>query len=92
MMRDKRNLYILFTRLMNIKLVEGVCKGPLFANTVGKRMSITEMDVLFHELLWLVQERNPSAISDDIKIEKEYSVFRFIKTRSDIGVMKCGYT
>ena len=39
-------------------------------------MLIAEMNVLFHELLRLVQYRNPSVISDHVKIEEKYSVFR----------------
>ena len=38
--RDGRNLCTWFTRLMNIQVVQGVCKGPLFANNASKRMSI----------------------------------------------------
>ena len=38
-----------------------------------------EIDVLFHKLLRLVQDRNPSVISDDFKIEEKYSVFWSLK-------------
>ena len=42
-------------------------------------MSIAEIDVLFHELLRLIQNCNPSVISDNVKIEDEYSVFRSLR-------------
>ena len=77
--RDGRDLCTWFTRLMNIQVAGGVCKGSLFANNAGKRMFIAEMDVLFHELLRLIQNRNPSVIPDDVKIEEEYSVFRSLR-------------
>ena len=77
--RDGRDLCIWFTRLMNMQVAGGVCKGPLFANNAGKRMLIAEKDVLIHELLRLIQNRNPSMIPDDVKIEEEYSVFRSLR-------------
>ena len=77
--RDGRNLCTWFTRLMNMQVAGGVCKGPLFANNAGKRMSIAEMDVLFHELFRLIQNHNPSVIPDDVNIEEEYSVFRSLR-------------
>ena len=42
-------------------------------------MSISEIDVLFHEVLRLVQDCNPYAIPDDIKIEEDFSVFRLLR-------------
>ena len=58
---------------------ENRCKGPLFPNGDGKRMSITEMDVLFHGILRLVQIRNPAIIPDDVNVEEEYSTFRSLR-------------
>lgn len=82
MTRDGRNLCIWFVRLMNIRSADGMCKGALFPNTEGKRMSISEMDALFHELLRLVQDWNPYTIPDNIKIEEEFGVFRSLRRGS----------
>ena len=77
---DARDLSIWFSRLMTYQMdLENGCKGPLFPNKYGKRMSIAEMDVLFHGILRLVQNRNPAIIPEDVNVEEEYSTFRSLR-------------
>ena len=77
--RDGRNLCIWFVRLMNIQSADAVYKGLLFLNVEGKRMFISEMDVLFHKLFRLVQDCIPYTNPDVIKIEEGSSVFRSLR-------------
>ena len=77
---DKRDLSIWFSRLMTYQMdLESGCKGPLFPSRSGKRMSIAEMDVLFHGILREVQNRNPAIIAEDVNVEEEYSTFRSLR-------------
>ena len=77
---DGRNLSIWFSRLMTYQMdFEFGCKGPLFPNRYGKKMSIAEMDVLFHGILREVQKRNPAIIGEDVNVEEVYSTYRSLR-------------
>ena len=74
-----RRLDTWFGMLLSCFKKSGIEQGPLFPNSSGKGMTITEMDVLFHGLLKEVQQRNPSVIPDTVSIEESYSVYRSLR-------------
>lgn len=55
------------------------CVGPLFKNEKEKIMGISEMDVLFHWMLYKVRKCDPSIIPEDVYIEEVYSVWRSLR-------------
>jgi hypothetical protein len=46
---------------------------------MGKKMSISEMDELFHSILLKVQRRYPKVLPDSVKITDKFSTFRSLR-------------
>jgi hypothetical protein len=68
-----RNLRIWFERKLSVLTQQSMCKGPMFkSRTMGKKMSISKMDELFHSLLLEVQRRYPKVLSDSVKITDKF--------------------
>jgi hypothetical protein len=56
---------------------QSLCTGPMFKSiSVGKKMSISKMDELFHSILLEVQHRFPKILPDLVKVTEEFSTFR----------------
>jgi hypothetical protein len=54
--------------------------GPMFKSMlVGKKMSISEMDELFHCIFLEVQCRYPKILLDLVKVTEEFSMFRSLR-------------
>jgi hypothetical protein len=54
-----RNLIVWFQRKLTLLMQQSLCKGPMFKSSMmGKKMSISEMDELFHNVLLKGQRRN----------------------------------
>jgi hypothetical protein len=49
------------------------------SSTMGKKMSISEMDELFHNVLLEVQRRYPKLLPDLVKITDKFSTFRLLR-------------
>jgi hypothetical protein len=56
-----------------------IIEGPLFCNSKGKRASMADLDVHFHDILERVQKRWPSVIPDSVSVSQEYSVYRSLQ-------------
>jgi hypothetical protein len=75
-----RNLIVWFQRKITFLMQQSLCKGPMFKSSMmGKKMSISEMDELFHNVLLEVQRRYPQILPDLIKITDEFSTFRSLR-------------
>jgi hypothetical protein len=76
-----RNLRIWFERKLSVLTQQSMCKGSMFkSRTMGKKMSISEMDKLFHSVLQLeVQRRYPKVLPDSVKIMDKFSTFRSLR-------------
>jgi hypothetical protein len=75
-----RNLRIWFERKLSVLTQQSMCKGPMFkSRTMGKKMSISEMDELCYSVLLEVQRRYPKVLSDSVKITDEFSTFRSLR-------------
>ena len=70
-----RDLSVWFIRLMDILRSEGVTTGPMFLGYKDRRISIAEMDVLFHAVLMHVQLKYSSVLAETVDIKVEYSTF-----------------
>jgi hypothetical protein len=72
-----RNLAVWFQRKIMLLKDQSLCTGPMFKSmSVEKKMSISEMDELFHSILLEVQRRFPKILSDPVKVTEEFSTFR----------------
>ena len=60
---------------MDILRSEGVTTGPMFLGHKDRRISIAEMDVLFHAVLMHVQLKYSSVLAETVDIKVEYSTF-----------------
>jgi hypothetical protein len=75
-----RNLAIWFQRKIMLLKDQSLCTGPMFKSmSVGKKMSISEMDELFHSILLEVQHRFPKILPDSVKVTEEFSTFRSLR-------------
>jgi hypothetical protein len=75
-----RNLAIWFERKLDSLMKQSLCSGPMFKSmSAGKKMSISEMDELFHGILLEVQRRYPKILPDSVKITEEFSTFRSLR-------------
>jgi hypothetical protein len=71
-----RNLIVWFQRKLTLLVQQSLRKGPMFkSSTMGKKMSISKMDELFHNVLLEFQRRYPKILPDSIKITDEFSTF-----------------
>ena len=77
-----RDLSVWFIRLMKIRRSEGVTTGPMFLGYKDRRISIAEMDVLFHAVLMHVQLKYSSVLAETVDIKVEYSTFRSLRRGS----------
>jgi hypothetical protein len=74
------NLIVWFQRKLTLLVQQLLCKGPMFkSRTMGKKMSISEMNKLFHSVLLEVQRRYPKILPDSIKITDKFSTFRSLR-------------
>jgi len=73
------NLIDWFRRKLDLLRKQSLCSGPMFKSAGGKKMSISEMDELFHSILLEVQRRYPKILPDSIKITEEFSTFRSLR-------------
>jgi hypothetical protein len=75
-----RNLAVWFQRKIMLLKDQSLCSGPMFKSmSVGKKMSISEMDELFHSILLEVQRRFPKILPDSVKVTEEFSTFRSLR-------------
>ena len=69
-----------FLRARKCYAEENIVSGPMFRNEAKKsKMSVAEMDIGFHALLRLVQNRCPNLIADSVKVEDDYSMKRSLR-------------
>jgi hypothetical protein len=75
-----RNLIVWFQRKLAVLTKQSLCSGPMFkSRSMGKKMSISEMDELFHSVLFEVQRRYPKILPDSVNIADEFSTFRSLR-------------
>ena len=69
-----------FLRARECYAEDNIVSGPMFRNEAKKsKMSVAEMDIGFHALLRLVQNRCPNLIADSVKVEDDYSMKRSLR-------------
>lgn len=76
----------------------GVTSGPLFRTVVSKtgrvkRATISDMDLLFHDVMKRVQVRHPNLLPGSVNVEEEMSVRRslrrsFTSQAQNVGIPK----
>lgn len=64
-----------FERALTSYVVIGICTGPLFRTSKGKRATIGDLDLKFRGLLREVQTNYPNLIGDDVDLNN-YSMHR----------------
>ena len=70
-----RDLSVWFVCLMTFLRTEGVTTGPMFLGHKAQRISIAELDILFHTVLMNVQLKYSSVLSETVDVKGEYSSF-----------------
>ena len=80
-----------FKQILELYKREGILSGPLFINeSEQRRVLFLEIDVPFHALLREIQKKFPNVISDDTKIEKEFSMYRSLTRRAASEAQNAG--
>jgi hypothetical protein len=78
-----QNIIVWFQRKLTLLMQQSLCKGLMYkGSTMGKKMSISEMDKLFHNVLLEVQRSYPKILPDSVKITDKFSTFRSLRRRA----------
>ena len=73
---------VLFCSLLEICKKKGVTKGLMFLGHKEQRMSVVEMDILFHSVLLDVQRKYPSVLSDSVDVKADFSTYQLLQQGS----------